>query len=112
MFRNQVKGHAKYPAPYEAAKEDQSDAIKLSSQKDAFFYKAVNFYRYRPDNFTTDALDPSRGARAERGAAEHDEDGEENQLVIKKLTERRIRRSPCVTNTPTECRRHRRRLGI
>ena len=29
MFRNQVKGHAKYPAPYEAAKEDQSDAIEL-----------------------------------------------------------------------------------
>jgi len=80
-------------------REDQSDAIELSSHQDDFVYKAVNFYRYRP----ADALDPSRGAEAHLLNG----DGEKNQVVINKLTERRTRRSPCVTNMPIEC--HRRR---
>jgi len=48
MFRNQVKGHAKYPAPYEAAKEDQSDAIELSSQKDAILLQSSQFLSLSP----------------------------------------------------------------
>jgi len=53
-------------------REDQSDAIELSSHQDDFVYKAVNFYRYRP----ADALDPSRGAEAHL----LNEDGEKNQV--------------------------------
>ena len=53
MFRNKVKGHTIYQPPYEAEKEDQSEAIELSSHR--------NELRYHPADFMTNTLDPSRG---------------------------------------------------